>query len=143
MIELVDIYDAPYAEQFLYDLLKERKIIESISHRWHPTFSEHCYFVRKKPYEKWYLILTDVTTGIVPVGSIYITHGNELGIFLKKEFKRRGIGREAVKEIMKMHPKSEWFANVSPHNPDSVAFFESLGFRQLQVSLQWTSPSTP
>ena len=43
--------------EFLYELLKERKLINNISHKKMQIFSQHVKFVKTKPYDKWYIII--------------------------------------------------------------------------------------
>ena len=42
--------------RFLFDLLRERKSYENISHNEMPSYKEHIKFVSSKPYSQWYVI---------------------------------------------------------------------------------------
>lgn len=114
----------------LYDLLLERTPQQSISHKIMPTFNEHWDFVMSNPYKAWYLIAVgrdDI------VGSIYLTHQNEIGIFLFKRFIGCGYAKTAVKQLMKKHD-GPFLANVNPENQPSRDFFERMGFKLIQVT---------
>ncbi len=70
MIEnLRDVYASLSGHKVLYDLLKERRPAESISHRRMPSWEEHCRFVDSRPYQFWYLI----DGGDEFLGAIYLT----------------------------------------------------------------------
>lgn len=66
--------------KFLYKLLKERKIQDSISHKKLPSIEKHKIFVKSKPYRYWYIIEVD---GLF-FGSAYITKTNSIAIHLMK-----------------------------------------------------------
>ena len=83
--------------EFLYELLKERKLINNISHKKMPTFSQHVKFVKTKPYEKWYIIIKNEKK----CGAIYLTKLNEIGLQLKKEEFNKKIETDILKLIMK------------------------------------------
>jgi len=69
--------------KFLYDLLKERDPSVNITHKKIPTYAQHKKFVISKPYSKWYILEYNRKK----IGSIYLSKQNEIGIFLKKEFR--------------------------------------------------------
>jgi RimJ/RimL family protein N-acetyltransferase len=122
---------------FLYDLLQERDLALSISHRRMPTFAEHRDFVMMRPYKDWQIIYKISATKNVRVGACYLTHQNEIGIFIAKAYQRRGHGLWAVSRMMDRHPEAERFmANINPNNEASFALFRNLGFGDLQVTLQ-------
>ena len=113
----------------LYKLLGERKPYQSISHKKMPLFGEHCAFVQSKPYKGWYLIWA----GDEVVGTTYITHQNELGIFIYAKDKGKGYGKKAIELMMGLY-EGPFLANINPENAASVSFFTALGFTQLQVT---------
>ena len=114
--------------RFLYELLKERDYSTNISHRKMPTYNEHANFVLSKPYSKWYIIYF----GRKKVGSIYISKQNEVGIFIKKIFLKKGIGTEVLSRVMKLNPREQFLANINPKNKKSIEFFKKNGFEILQ-----------
>ena len=67
---------------FLYELLLEREPIMNINHKKMPSFTEHVNFILSKPYAKWYTIVINDTK----IGTVYLTHRDEIGIFIKKKF---------------------------------------------------------
>ena len=119
--------------KFLYDLLKERTPIQSISHAKMPTFKEHEQFVKSKPYKKWYVISIDVGT----IGSIYLTKNNEIGIFLKKQYCHFSYGNKALKLFMEQNPHSFYLANINPQNENSIKFFDNNNFKPYQVTYRF------
>lgn len=113
----------------LYKLLAERSPQQAISHKKMPTFGEHARFVKSLPYKGWYLIVV----GAEFVGATYITHSNELGIFLFNKHRGLGYAKEAIEEMMTRY-EGPFLANINPNNGISRAFFEKLGFKLLQVT---------
>lgn len=130
MVKLRPVSRVDY--EFLYQLLSERDPRANISHRKMPTFQQHIKFVDSKPYSKWYIIIVNNKKA----GSIYLTHMNEVGIFLKKEFHRMGFGNKALRLLMKQNGKKIYLANVSPHNKKSIEFFKKNGFSLIQYTYE-------
>lgn len=118
--------------QFLYDLLSQRKTNESISHKKMPTFEEHVKFVSSKPYSKWYVIRLNSTI----VGSVYLTHQNDVGIHVIEEVRGKDVAKQALKLIMKKNPKSRYLANINPKNKRSIKFFTKNGFKLIQYTYE-------
>ena len=83
--------------RFLYNLLKEREPLANISHKKMPTYDEHLKFIKSKPYDKWYV----VKFGELKIGSVYLTSQNEIGIFIKKSFQKKGFGKTILSELIK------------------------------------------
>jgi RimJ/RimL family protein N-acetyltransferase len=122
--------------EFLYELLKMRDPRTNISHKKLPTYDEHVRFVMKKPYKKLYIIKSNDQK----VGSIYLSLEDEIGISIKKEFQRKGIGRKAVKLLMEKNPITRYLANVAPNNIKHQEFFKKLGFTGLQYTYEIINP---
>lgn len=120
--------------RFLYDLLADRDPVVSISHRTMPTFDEHLAFIRSMPYAVWYIIWPQI-------GSIYLTHRDEVGIHIRRDKQGLGIGQNAVKELMLLNPRPRYLANIAPGNAGSLRFFERLGFTCIQHTLEMSCPS--
>lgn len=118
--------------KFLFLLLKERDPRANISHLKMPTFSEHVKFVRSKPYTAWYVIKNKNQK----VGSIYLSKQNEVGIFLKKELQKHGIGKIALENLIKRHPRKRYLANINPKNTKSRDFFTKNGFKLIQYTYE-------
>lgn len=125
---LVDVYQEPTARLVLWELLCQRDPIANISHLKMPTYDEHCAFVASKPYKSWYLIAHEG----VWRGACYLTHANEIGIFLFKRERSKGFGEQAMAELMKLHPEKRYLANIAPYNINSINFFEKQGFKLIQ-----------
>lgn len=113
----------------LFKLLAERTGEQAISHKKMPTFGEHTRFVKSCPYQVWYLI----TDGGEPVGATYLTHANELGIFVFNRHKGKGYGKGAILEMLRRF-EPPFYANINPANEASRKFFESLGFKFIQTT---------
>ena len=145
MIRLIDVYeDWPSAlgpnpsEKILYDLLEERDPNANISHKEMPTMSEHEAFVRRMPYRAWYLIQTWPTSFREFVGAIYLTNQREIGIGIFKKYQGQGHGTAAVRQLMELHP-GKFYANISPHNPNSVKLFKRFGAKLIQNTFELES----
>jgi RimJ/RimL family protein N-acetyltransferase len=133
--EIADIYSADYIRHsvsFLYELLAEREPEASISHRKMPSFEEHAKFVESKPYKAWYVVMVDG----IPIGSVYLTHKNEIGIFIKKYYQGQHYGKAAIRALILKHPEKEYLANIAPGNARSISLFEKLGFDLIQLTMR-------
>ena len=120
--------------RFLYNQLKERDPKINISHKKMPTYVEHSKFVLSKPYSKWYIIFLRNKK----IGNVYLTKTNEIGIFILKSIKIKGVGKIVLEEIIKMNPRSRYLANVSPKNDKSSIFFKKNGFKLIQYTYELT-----
>lgn len=129
---LVDLYESPKFWPIPYLLLEERKPYQNISHRRVPSYAEHCAFINSRPYLAWYLIQDERRS---PAGCVYLSKQREIGVGVLEECRGRHLGRDAVKEIMRLHP-GKFLANVAPQNHPSHLLFESLGFAPLQVTYE-------
>ncbi len=129
MIHLADAYKYKGSAHILYALLKERERRVNISHRRMPSMPEHLCFFRSAPYKTWDLILKEN----IPVGSVYFSKQNEIGIFIFKKYRGLGYGKKAVQLLIKKHLREGRFlANVSPKNSHSIRFFKEFGFKHIQ-----------
>lgn len=128
---LVNIRKSDY--KFLYDLLLERQPKTNIKHSITPLFTEHLQFVKSKPYSKWYVIIDEDKNRL---GTIYLTKENEVGIFIKKKYMKKGIGNIALQTLIQKNPKSRYIANINPKNQKSKIFFKKNGFKSFQISYE-------
>ena len=115
-------------------MLKERDPKVNISHKKMPSYSEHVKFVMSEPYSKWYIIKFSRKK----IGSIYLTSQNEIGIFLKRETQRKGLGKLALASLMRKNPRKRYLANVNPSNKKSNRFFQNSGFKLIQHTYELT-----
>lgn len=134
-MKLRDVYEPETmaaSAVLLYQLLAEREPHESISHRAMPAWSDHVEFVKRRPYAAWYVIDDGA-----PVGACYLTRANEIGIGILREFRGKGYAKAAITELMRLHPRHEYLANIGPRNLVSLKLFESIGFKgPIQVTLR-------
>lgn len=127
MVTLRPVQPSDYA--FLYDLLREKKPEQNISHREMPTWGDHIAFNEAKPYREDHIILV----GEERVGRIYLTHNDEVGIHIKDEYAGKGYGGEALELIIRA-AKRPLLANIAPQNAPSQKFFEKHGFSLIQFT---------
>tara|TARA_B110000467_G_C18268695_1_gene450974 strand:+ start:294 stop:719 length:426 start_codon:yes stop_codon:yes gene_type:complete len=118
--------------KFLYKLLKERELINNISHKKMPTFSQHVKFVKSKPYAKWYIIYKNKKK----CGTIYLSKLNEIGLQLKKEEFNQKIEADILKIIIKKNPRARYLVNVNPKNKRKIDFFKKNGFKLIQFTYE-------
>ena len=123
--------------EFLYEMLKERESYQNISHQKMPTFKKHTSFVKSKPYSKWYIVYLEKNK----IGSIYLSKNNEIGIFLKKAYNKKGFGSLALKLLFNKNPRKKYYANINPKNSKSIKFFKENGFNLLQQTYVITKKS--
>ena len=120
--------------RFLYNQLKERDPKINISHKRMPSYSEHTRFVLSKPYSKWYIIYYKNRK----VGNVYLSKMNEIGIFILKTIKVKGLGSLVLEQVLKKNPKTRYLANVNPKNIKSAKFFKKNGFKLIQHTYELT-----
>jgi len=118
--------------QFLYDLLKERDKKVNISHKKMPSYKNHVKFVMSKPYQKWYIIMNDKEK----IGSIYLSKFDEIGIFIKKDWRGSKIGHKALELIIEKNPRKRYLANINPQNLKSIKFFNDNNFKLIQYTYE-------
>lgn len=144
LINLYDEHGSPdrAALGFLYELVKLRSSepLVNISHKALPTWDEHVAFVESHPFRAWEIVCDDAGRMI---GYVSITARNEIGIVLMPEARGKGIGRAAVQDFLTRHPPlpavpgerdGRLLANINPKNKRSIALFNDLGFRPIQVT---------
>src|SRR5262245_26363802 len=139
-IRLVDVYQAPEAAELLYRLMQERPAESTIAHRRTPSMDEHRAFMASKPYRAWCLIKAAGSSQSTYVGAVTLTPNNEVGVFILREFQRKGHARAALQELLKAYQPlpgiptvrpGHFVANVNPANKASIALFTSLGGRHI------------
>ena len=121
--------------KLLYDLLKERPAKANISHKGMPEYSDHCAFVRSRPYKHWFVVETEAHT----VGAAYLTHNNEIGVGIFQAFAGHGYGSKAVELLLDVIAKENGgraLANINPENTASLKLFEKLGFKKIQETFE-------
>jgi RimJ/RimL family protein N-acetyltransferase len=137
-VDLIDVYSLDGIEQTdaslrLYELLKEREGFESISHKRMPSIKEHFEFIDSIPYKYWFLINNEEQQ---TVGAIYLTDKNEIGVGIFKDHRRKGYARGAIEKlILEVADGGPFHANINPENQKSIDLFESMGFKQSQLTL--------
>lgn len=147
MINLKDVYSyyGTAASGVLWNLLAERPAKANISHTRMPTLAEHEAFIESKPYRAWFLI--NAPTG--PVGAIYATRRNEIGIAILRRYQRLGYARRAIMRFVVDLPPlpaipaertGYYVANVSPENEGSHALFEGLGCTIASLTYRFQEP---
>jgi RimJ/RimL family protein N-acetyltransferase len=129
---LRDVHSTLTAKHLLFELLKERRPEQSISHKGMPTWEEHVAFVRSRPYEHWYLIEAD---GYFR-GAVYLTRQREVGVAIFEGCRGQHYAEDAVAELMRLHP-GRFLANINPANEASIALFRKLSFvGPIQITLE-------
>ena len=133
-MRLIDIYTLPphKVREFLWKELQRRDPKVNISHKQMPTWEEHIAFVYSKPYRDWLIMEHDG----VWVGQAYLTHANEIGIFVCPENQSKGFGKQAVQRIMANYGPGRYLANIAPDNVGSQDFFRGLGFKLVQYTFE-------
>lgn len=131
---LTDIYTAPeFYSHFLFNLLAGRHWYQNISHKGMPTYDQHVEFIMSKPYAVWYVISIDGRF----VGSVYLSKQDEVGIFLIDGIHGQGIGGAALANLIALHPRQRYLANINPANTESIQFFAKYGFHLIQKTFEY------
>ena len=63
------------------------------------------------------------------VGYVHILDNGEIGYFIDSEYQRMGWGTEAVKILMELNPRTNYFASINLNNKASLKVIEKLGFK--------------
>jgi len=63
------------------------------------------------------------------IGHVHIMQNNEIGYAIIPQFQNKGIGTEAVKKIMEMHPRERYFLTIHNQNKASIRLAEKNGFQ--------------
>lgn len=134
---LVEVSCVADKHNLLWKLLEERPPEANISHVAMPDWKEHCSFVNRYPYRRWYFIEHHGAY----VGAVHLTRRYEIGVAIFKEFQRNGYAEWGVKEMVRMwghkvpyYPavtRKAILANVAPTNEASKRFFEKQGFKHV------------
>ncbi len=126
-MNLISVYERPDRHNLLLRLLAERSEEVNISHKAIPSFAAHVAFVESHPYRGWYFIYDPD-----PVGACYLSHHNEIGVFVFAEHQKKGYARAAVQAIIEKHGPGRYLANISPKNKASRFLFNGMGFKHIQ-----------
>jgi len=134
--------EEPDSAVILYTLLSERGSETNISHSKLPSWKDHIKFIKSRSYFKWWIIASRKlnSDGLrEAVGTIYISHNNEIGVFIFKKHQRQGHASRAVRWLIRRHKPDKWgirsgefIANINPKNSKSIKMFEKLGFTHIQ-----------
>ena len=120
----------------LYDLLSKRKHV--ISHKHKPSFGEHKAFVFSNPYRAWYI----VEKKSKPIGTIYITKENTIGInfsagpdykFVEEIVNYVKANYSPLPEIKSIRGNT-FAVNASPKNKPLITALETLEAKIVQIS---------
>lgn len=143
------------AAQYLYLLMQERNVEANISHKNLPSFEEHVNFLAGHPYRCWYLVGWQAGSedlyAFSWAGSITGSFNNEIGIVLGKDFRGRGIGPLAIRQMMALHRplaavpsqrRGSWLANIAPGNEHSKHIFMKMGFNKVSETYQFPEEET-
>jgi hypothetical protein len=114
---------------FLYYLLEGRPEEESISHKSMPSFIEHAKFLDSNPYKFHFVIYDNYN----PIGVLYISHKNEVGIHFIKDIegKEREESFEALVDFI-LRTKEKLFFNVSPKHKLLNKILKNKGLLTIQ-----------
>lgn len=111
--------------EFVYDLIKENLAPELT-----------VTVLKLKPFEGFFKIYfeNDLKTYIIKVnkkrvGFVHITKNGEIGYYLLKEYRNKGIAIDAVRDMIKLHPMERYFATVNIKNERSNNLVKKLGFQ--------------
>jgi RimJ/RimL family protein N-acetyltransferase len=137
-MNLISVYERRDRHELLYRLLSERDETINISHKAMPAFCQHVAFVESKPYTAWYFI----TENDEVHGACYLSNQDEIGIHVFRASQGRGYGPRAVNEIIGLHGRRRYLANINPRNERSAALFANLGFKLVQHTFALDEPAS-
>jgi len=125
---------APEDYAFLYQVMRERmeEPTTNISHTAMPTHDEHVSFLSSQPYSAHYI----VELNGFDVGVGYLTKADEIGVYIKPDYRGQGVGKKTVVAVMLMNPRKRYLANINPLNERSKKLFAGMGFGLLQETYE-------
>lgn len=110
--------------KFLYELLKNKKDFQNISHNKMPTYDEHVKFILEEPYKNWYV----VTSVFGKIGAVYLSKNNEIGLNISQKFDSYLIKDLIFQQVMEKNPSKIFSVNVNPKNHQMKNFLEKYNF---------------
>jgi len=117
---------------FLYELLLGRSPNENISHRKMPSYKKHSKFVMSKPYKKWYIIYYKKQK----LGSLYLTHLNEIGIHFKKTSIRDFLITKSIELLIRKNTGKRFLINISPKNKKLLKIIKNKKSQLIQYTYE-------
>jgi RimJ/RimL family protein N-acetyltransferase len=91
-----------------------------------PSYKQHCEFWDSKPYK--FVKIIDGAPGFM--GYVYITHRYEVGIHIKREFQKKGIGTSILKKLIRDF--DSLLINIAPDNEVALKLAKKMGFELIQ-----------
>lgn len=89
-----------------------------------------------KPFDDFFksYLENDLKTHIIMVnneraGFVHITKDGEIGYYLTEKYQNKGLAINAVRDMLKLHPRERYFATVSIKNTRSNNLVKKLGFQ--------------
>lgn len=128
------VIPTPEQIQCLFNLLEQRTY--SISHLAMPGFEEHSVFVKKNPYRVWYIVIFEET----PVGTVYLTNQNTLGLNFEKNVPE-DVLKSTINFITSLYEplppipsirNARYTVNTSPENHTLINTLVDYGGRLIQ-----------
>lgn len=115
-----------------YEFIRELRLhpdnIDGFINKKNITEDEQILYMRK--YKECYKICL---YGNQPVGFVGVID-NDIRVATKPSFKKMGIGKFMINEIIKEYPES--FAKIKFNNKNSIKLFESCGFEVKYVIMK-------
>ena len=140
MIRLIPLSIHQKGADVTWQLLQERPEAAYISHAGNTAREEHDRYISSMPYRAWEIIENEAGE---PVGAVYLTNRNEIGIAILKDYQHNGYATEAIKAVMDRYAplsaipgarQAHYVANVAPTNIASQKLFQKLGARLVQFT---------
>ena len=91
---------------------------------------------------RYMIILNDISTGYIDLYNFDIVNSRAgVGIFIDKNFRKKGIANKALKTLIEISSKelhlNQLFAEVFQSNKAAIALFEHAGFTLSGLKKQW------
>jgi GNAT superfamily N-acetyltransferase len=124
--------------KFLYDCLKERleNPEHNISHTEMPTWEQHLEFIGQETYQN-HCIVTYEEDLSAPIGYVYLTRFNEIGLYVIPSHRGKGYGKRIIWDVIQQDPSATYYAHINPRNLRSLSLFQGQGFEGLQHTYVW------
>jgi len=91
---------------------------------------------------RYMIILNDISTGYIDLYNFDIVNSRAgVGIFIDKNFRKKGIANKALKTLIEISSKelhlNQLFAEVFQSNKAAISLFEHAGFTLSGLKKQW------
>ena len=100
-----------------------------VSKNMEQNYKIFCKSIKEIPFEDFEKRFNNTKFYLIgDKGLVTITDRNEIGYGIIPEHRRKGLARNAIKELMKVEPRKYYWALIDKDNEVSMRFIQSMNF---------------